>query len=53
MIFDTSYSDGQFKKTADNNKLKNLLPNFEFTNINIGIKKSVEWFKNKYPLLRK
>jgi GDP-L-fucose synthase len=53
MIFDTSYSDGQFKKTADNNKLKNLLPNFEFTNINIGIKKSVEWFKNKYPLIRK
>jgi GDP-L-fucose synthase len=53
MIFDTSYSDGQFKKTANNNKLKNLLPNFEFTNINIGIKKSVEWFKNKYPLLRK
>ena len=53
MIFDTSYSDGQFKKTADNNKLKNLLPNFEFTNINIGIKKSVEWFKNKYPLVRR
>jgi GDP-L-fucose synthase len=53
MIFDTYYSDGQFKKTADNNKLKNLLPNFEFTNINIGIKKSVEWFKNNYPLIRK
>ena len=53
MIFDASYSDGQFKKTADNNKLKNLYPSFEFTSINVGIKKSVEWFKNNYPLLRK
>jgi GDP-L-fucose synthase len=53
MIFDASYSDGQFKKTADNNKLKNLYPSFEFTSINVGIKKSVEWFKNNYPLIRK
>jgi GDP-L-fucose synthase len=51
--FDTSYSDGQFKKTADNSKLMKLYPDFEFTNINIGIHNSVEWFKNNYNYCRK
>jgi len=53
IIFDTSYSDGQFKKTADNSKLIRLYPEFEFTNINIGLKKSVEWFINNYNSCRK
>ena len=51
--FDTSFSDGQFKKTADNNKLMKLYPDFEFTNINIGIKQSVRWFINNYSSCRK
>jgi len=53
MKFDTSYSDGQFKKTANNSKLKQLYPDFVFTTINNGIEKSVDWFKNNYPLIRK
>lgn len=53
MIFDTSYSDGQFKKTADNSKLNKLYPSFEFTSINVGIKKAVEWFQKNYLLVRK
>lgn len=53
LVFDTSYSDGQFKKTADNSKLKKLYPNFEFTNINIGIQNSVKWFKDNFSIVRK
>ena len=35
--FDTSKSDGQFKKTACNSKLKNYLPEFQFTDIRKGM----------------
>lgn len=51
--YDTSYSDGQFKKTADNGKLMKLYPNFEFTDIRSGIKNTVQWFKNNYDSCRK
>jgi GDP-L-fucose synthase len=33
VIFDTTKSDGQFKKTADNSKLVSLYPDFKFTPI--------------------
>jgi GDP-L-fucose synthase len=33
IIFDTSKSDGQYKKTACNDKLMKLHPHFEFTSI--------------------
>ena len=46
--FDTSYSDGQFKKTANNSKLKKLIKNFQFTKFEVGIKKSIDWFIKNY-----
>jgi GDP-L-fucose synthase len=33
IVFDTSKSDGQFKKTACNDKLIGLLPDYKFTPI--------------------
>jgi hypothetical protein len=33
IVFDTTKSDGQFKKTASNKKLKELYPDFQFTPI--------------------
>jgi GDP-L-fucose synthase len=51
--FDKSKPDGQFKKTADNSKLISLINNFEFTNIDYGIQKSVEWFITNYNNCRK
>ena len=53
IVFDTSYSDGQYKKTADNRKLKNLIGDYKFTGISEGIKKSVEWFLENYDSCRK
>jgi len=47
LVFDTSFSDGQYKKTADNSKLKSLLKNFKFTDIDDGLTKTVEWFIKK------
>jgi len=43
--FDTSAADGQIKKTASNDKLRQFLPDFKFTNFNIAINDTVEWFK--------
>lgn len=51
--FDSSYADGQFKKTADNSKLIKLIGDYKFISIDEGIKKSVEWFKNNYDTCRK
>lgn len=53
IVFDDAFSDGQFKKTADNSKLMKLNPDFEFTNMNKGIHKSVQWFINNYNKCRK
>ena len=51
--FDTSYSDGQLKKTADNTKLLSLNPTFKFTPIEIGIQQSVAWFQEHFAMCRK
>jgi GDP-L-fucose synthase len=48
LIFDKEKPDGQFKKTANNSKLLGLINNFEFTPIELGISKTVEWFEANY-----
>mmetsp|Transcript_7815 Transcript_7815/g.11796 ORF Transcript_7815/g.11796 Transcript_7815/m.11796 type:complete len:324 (+) Transcript_7815:3-974(+) len=44
VVFDTSKSDGQYKKTASNQKLMSLVPDFKFTPIRDGMKSTCEWF---------
>lgn len=51
--FDTSQSDGQYKKTADNNKLIKLHGEYKFKNLDHGIKESVLWFNENYNTCRK
>jgi len=53
IIFDDSFSDGQYKKTANNAKLMNLIKDFEFTKIEDGMKSSVQWFIQNYETCRK
>jgi len=45
IIFDTSFSDGQYKKTVSAEKLLTLINDFKFTNIKDGIEKTVRWFE--------
>jgi GDP-L-fucose synthase len=40
LIFDSTKADGQFKKTADNSKLKKMYPGFQFTPMEEAIKLS-------------
>jgi GDP-L-fucose synthase len=46
-------SDGQFKKTASNAKLRQYLPDFKFTPIDQAIKETVQWFQQNYKTARK
>ena len=45
IVFDTKYSDGQYKRTVTNRKLMSRNPSFRFTPLKEAIKASVEWFK--------
>ena len=42
--FDDSFSDGQYKKTADNSKFRKLYPDFKFTSMDVGLKNIIKWF---------
>jgi len=53
ILFDTTKSDGQYKKTASNAKLLRLYPDFQFTPIDQAIKESCEWFEQNYNIARK
>ena len=44
---------GQIKKTCSNELFKNSFSNFEFTNIEEGIKETIEWFRSNYDNIRK
>lgn len=52
MVFNDSFSDGQYKKTADNSKLMEMFPDYKFVEIEEGISETVKYFKNEYPNLR-
>ncbi|UYV77185.1 TSTA3 [Cordylochernes scorpioides] len=53
VIFDTSKSDGQHKKTANNAKLCRLRPDFKFTPFHEAVKETVQWFQDNYQTSRK
>jgi GDP-L-fucose synthase len=53
IIFDTDKADGQFKKTACNKKLRGYRPDYQFTSMDEGVQKSVDWFVANYETCRK
>lgn len=53
IVFDTTKSDGQYKKTATNKKLRKLLPDYKFTYLKNGIYETCKWFKENYNISRK
>ena len=51
--YDTSFSDGQLKKTVTNSKLLALFPDLKLTPLKQGLKETITWFTEKYPEVRK
>jgi GDP-L-fucose synthase len=46
--YDTEKPDGQFRKPSDTTLLHDLLPDFEFTKLDVGIEHTVNWFMSNY-----
>tara|TARA_A100001015_G_scaffold321138_1_gene450352 strand:- start:268 stop:1173 length:906 start_codon:yes stop_codon:yes gene_type:complete len=53
VVFDKTKPDGQLRKPSDNSKIKELLPDFEYTPFEQGIKETVNWFVENYENARK
>lgn len=53
IVYDTSYSDGQIKKTTNDNELKKYMGDFQFTTLENGINETVLFFKQHYDTIRK
>ena len=53
VTFDTAKSDGQYKKTACNDKLMSLYPDFKFTPFPEAVAKTCQWFETNYATARK
>ena len=53
VVFDKTKADGQFKKTACNDKLAGMRPDFRFTPMEVGLKQAVDWFAANYASARK
>jgi GDP-L-fucose synthase len=51
--FDTTKPEGQFRKPSDNSVIRSMFPDFKFTPIEDGLRKSINWFIDNYPNLRK
>ena len=52
IIYDTNFSNGQNKKTVDSFELLNYIPDFKFTSIDDGLKKTINYFIKNYENLR-
>ena len=53
VVSDTTKTDGQYKKTASNAKLKRLLPDFKFTPFKEAVQSTCKWFIDNYDTARK
>lgn len=53
IVFDDNFSDGQYKKTASNKRLKEWMSDFHFTSLDDGLDTTIEWFKENYNNVRK
>jgi len=53
VIWDKTKPDGQMRKPSDNSKIRNYLPNFEYTKIEDGLKLTIDWFMKNYDKSRK
>ena len=52
VVWNTDKPDGQYKKPTDNSKVKELFPDFKFTDLTEGLEETVEWFNKNYANAR-
>lgn len=52
IVFDESKPNGILRKPSLNDKFKNNFPDFKFTDLNDGLKTTIEYFVKNYPNIR-
>ena len=52
VVYDTSYPDGQIRKTCDTTKFRTALPDFQFTSFENALRYTVMWFLENYHKVR-
>jgi len=53
IVTDPSKPDGQLRKPSDNSVIREMYPDFKFTNFEDGLEKSISWFIGNYDKIRK
>jgi len=51
--YDSDFVEGQFKKTVSSDELLAYIPDFKFTSLEIGLKKTIKYFIENYSTVRK
>jgi len=52
LAFDETKSDGQYRKTATNKKLRSYLPDFKFTPLRQALGETVKWLEENFDTAR-
>lgn len=53
ILYNTSYSDGQYKKTTNDDEIKKYIKDITFTPLDIGLKDTIQYFNDHYNFVRK
>ncbi len=53
VVFDATFADGQYRKTASNSKFKMLFPEISMTHLRDGLRDSIRYFNENYDNIRK
>lgn len=53
VIYDSDFSEGQYKKTVDDSELLTYIPDFKFTPLDVGLKETIDYFIENYETIRK
>jgi GDP-L-fucose synthase len=53
IIYDSDFSEGQYKKTVDDSELLAYIPDFKFTPLDVGLKETIDYFIENYETIRK
>jgi GDP-L-fucose synthase len=53
VIYESDKPDGQMRKPSDNSFVKSNFPDFHFTSLRLGLRRSIDWFIDHYPNTRK
>jgi len=53
VVYDSSFPEGQFKKTVSSDELLEYIPNFKFTPLDVYLKETIKYFIENYETVRK